>query len=44
VPNTYLIDRNGVLRWRHVGAVKADDAVLLAAIDSALSVGVVDRQ
>lgn len=37
VPNTYLIDRAGVLRWRHVGAVKADDPVLLAALDSALN-------
>ncbi len=44
VPNTYLIDGSGVLRWRHVGAVRADDAVLRAVIDSALSELVVDRR
>jgi cytochrome c-type biogenesis protein len=37
VPATYLIDRDGVLRWRHMGAVKADDPALLAALDSALT-------
>ncbi len=37
VPATYLIDRNGVLRWRHMGPVKADDPALLAALDSALT-------
>lgn len=37
VPATYLIDRDGVLRWRHMGPVKADDPALLAALDSALS-------
>lgn len=37
VPATYLIDRNGVLRWRHMGPVKADDAALLLALDSALT-------
>ncbi len=37
VPATYLIDRDGVLRWRHMGPVTADDPVLLAALDSALS-------
>jgi peroxiredoxin len=37
VPATYLIDRDGVLRWRHMGPVKADDPALRAALDSALS-------
>ncbi|MEX2181458.1 MAG: TlpA disulfide reductase family protein [Gemmatimonadaceae bacterium] len=37
VPSTFLIDRGGVLRWKHLGAVKADDAALLAALDSAIA-------
>lgn len=37
VPATYLIDRDGILRWRHMGPVKADDPALLSALDSALS-------
>lgn len=36
VPSTYLIDREGVLRWRHMGPVKATDPVLRAILDSAL--------
>jgi len=36
VPSTYLIDRDGVLRWRHMGPVKATDPVLRAILDSAL--------
>ncbi len=36
VPSTYLIDREGVLRWRHMGPVKATDPVLRAVLDSAL--------
>jgi peroxiredoxin len=36
VPSTYLIDRDGVLRWRHMGPVKATDAGLRAVLDSAL--------
>jgi cytochrome c-type biogenesis protein len=38
VPSTYLIDREGVLRWRHMGPVKATDPVLRAVLDSALGV------
>lgn len=37
VPSTYLIDREGVLRWQHMGAVTATDAKLRAVLDSALS-------
>jgi peroxiredoxin len=37
VPSSYLIDRAGVLRWRHMGPVKATDPVLRAVLDSALS-------
>jgi cytochrome c biogenesis protein CcmG, thiol:disulfide interchange protein DsbE len=36
VPSTYLVDREGVLRWTHMGAVKATDARLRAVLDSAL--------
>lgn len=36
VPSTYLIDRDGVLRWRHMGPVKATDPMLRAILDSAL--------
>jgi peroxiredoxin len=36
VPSTYLIDREGVLRWQHMGAVTASDATLRAVLDSAL--------
>lgn len=37
VPASYLIDRQGVLRWKHVGIVRATDAVFLASLDSALA-------
>lgn len=37
VPSTYLIDREGVLRWQHMGAVTASDAKLRAVLDSALA-------
>lgn len=36
VPSTYLIDREGVLRWRHMGPVRTTDAKLRAVLDSAL--------
>lgn len=41
VPSTYLIDRDGVLRWRHMGPVKATDPVLRAVLDSALGLATV---
>ncbi|MBX3173876.1 MAG: TlpA family protein disulfide reductase [Gemmatimonadaceae bacterium] len=37
VPATFLVDRNGVLRWRKMGAVHASDAGLRAVLDSALA-------
>jgi peroxiredoxin len=36
VPATFLIDRNGVLRWRHVGPVRANDSTLVRALERAL--------
>lgn len=36
VPATYLIDRDGVLRWSHVGPVTADDPALTHALAEAL--------
>lgn len=37
VPSTALIDRNGVLRWRHMGPVRANDPALRALLDSVLT-------
>lgn len=36
VPATFLIDRGGVLRWRHVGPVRADDSTLMRELERAL--------
>ena len=36
VPATFLIDRDGVLRWRHVGPVRANDTTLVHALERAL--------
>lgn len=36
VPATFLIDRAGVLRWRHVGPVRANDTTLVREIERAL--------
>lgn len=36
VPNTFLIDRAGVIRWKHIGPVLDDDAALLASLTRAL--------
>ena len=36
VPNTYLIDREGIIRWKHIGPVTDDDPQLLSALESAL--------
>jgi peroxiredoxin len=36
VPATFLIDRNGILRWRHVGPVRANDATLMRELERAL--------
>ncbi len=37
VPSTALIDRDGVLRWRHMGPVRANDPTLRALLDSTLA-------
>ena len=37
VPATYLIDRTGMLLWKHIGPVRADDATLRALIDRAVA-------
>jgi cytochrome c biogenesis protein CcmG, thiol:disulfide interchange protein DsbE len=39
VPTTFLIDRQGVLVWRHMGPVTADDASLNEALERALADG-----
>lgn len=36
VPASYLVDRDGILRWRHMGPVRADDPMLTAALRTAL--------
>jgi cytochrome c biogenesis protein CcmG, thiol:disulfide interchange protein DsbE len=37
VPASYLIGRDGTLRWKHVGPVTADDGPLNAALATALA-------
>jgi cytochrome c-type biogenesis protein len=39
VPATFLIDRDGVLRWRHVGPIRATDTTLVREIERALGGG-----
>lgn len=36
VPATFLIDQQGILRWRHTGPIASDDPSLSAAIEHAL--------
>lgn len=36
VPNTFLIDREGRVLWRHIGPVRDDDPALLASLREAL--------
>jgi cytochrome c biogenesis protein CcmG, thiol:disulfide interchange protein DsbE len=36
VPATFLIDRNGTLRWRKTGPIQPRDSSLVAAIEQAL--------
>lgn len=36
VPATYLIDREGVLRWRKTGPIAPNDSALTAAVERAL--------
>ena len=37
VPATFLIDRAGILRWRHIGPVRANDSTLVRALERALA-------
>lgn len=36
VPSTYLIDRNGILRWKHLGTLRATTSGFTAALDAVL--------
>ncbi len=36
VPASYLIDRDGVLRWQKLGAIRSDDPMLMQAMELAL--------
>lgn len=36
VPNTFLIDREGIVRWKHIGPVLDDDPVLLEKLRETL--------
>jgi len=36
VPATFLIDRRGILRWRHIGPVRGNDSTLVRALEHAL--------
>lgn len=36
VPSTFLIDRQGILRWRKTGPVQPGDTTLVSAIERAL--------
>jgi hypothetical protein len=36
VPATFLIDRNGILRWKKLGPVAPGDSTLRVAIEKAL--------
>ena len=37
VPSTYLIDRDGVLRWKHLGTLRPTSAGFQEALDEVLS-------
>ena len=39
LPATVLVDRGGVVSWRAAGAVRADDAGLVAAVEAVLAAG-----
>lgn len=36
VPASYLIDRDGILRWKHLGTVRASDTTFTRALGAAL--------
>lgn len=37
VPSSYLIDRDGILRWRHLGVLRESNAEFTAALAAALA-------
>lgn len=37
VPSSYLIDRDGVLRWKRLGIVRENDSTFTRALETALS-------
>jgi cytochrome c biogenesis protein CcmG, thiol:disulfide interchange protein DsbE len=39
VPSTFLIDREGIITWKHLGPVHADDPNLVRALREALAAG-----
>jgi thiol-disulfide isomerase/thioredoxin len=39
VPSSYLIDRAGILRWRRLGTIHAEDTTLTRALANALAAG-----
>jgi len=39
VPASYLLDRNGVLRWKHLGVLRPENKEFSAALESALAEG-----
>ena len=39
VPSTYLIDRDGVLRWRRIGPIAEGDTAFLRVLSEALATG-----
>lgn len=39
LPMTVIIDREGIVRWRHMGPLTADDPALRAVLDEALAAG-----
>ena len=39
VPASYLIDRDGVIRWRRLGIIRESDTTFAAALSAALSAG-----
>jgi peroxiredoxin len=42
VPASYLIDRDGILRWKHLGTVRATDTTFTRALAAALGTSVDD--
>jgi cytochrome c-type biogenesis protein len=39
VPSTYLIDRNGILRWKHLGTLRATTPGFAATLEQVLKEG-----